>query len=173
MGTQVVLVSCQRSRRPAWQISNRGLRLTSKGLMHPHQFLRSPKWRSGVTWPSMYLAGIRVWLFTDSAPSQRTYPASICCWSRKLASLTTPGSRTSIAYSMTRASTRSASTSASAVFMATLERTCWRSTDLSAEGFARPQSGWRCRRRGSSPSRIKQLPAPFIIYADWGSHHQD
>ena len=24
MGTQVVLVSCQRSRRPAWQISNRG-----------------------------------------------------------------------------------------------------------------------------------------------------
>ena len=35
------------------------------------------------------------------------------------------------------------------------KRTCWRSTDPSVEGLGRPQSGWRCRRRGktSSPSR--------------------
>ena len=39
---------------------------TSKGSMHPHQFLRSPKWRSWITLPSMYLAGIGVCLFTLS-----------------------------------------------------------------------------------------------------------
>ena len=49
------------------------------------------------------------------------------------------------------------------------ERTCWRPTDPSAEGLGRLQSGWRYRRRGSSPSRITTSSSqpPYIIYADF------
>ena len=138
---------------------------TSKGSMHPCQFLRFPKWRSRITLPSTYLAGTRAWQFTASAPSRRPYPASTCCWSRRQVNYTTPLSRTSTAYSTTRASTRSASTSARDACTVTLEKTCWRPTSQSAKGSAwlvgleMPEVG---KNKLTFQNHHKQLLAPFI-----------
>ena len=66
-----------------------------------------------------------------------------------------PGSRTSTASSTIEASTKGASTSASAACTATQGRICWKPTYPTVEGLGRQQSGWRCRKRvkTSSPSR--------------------
>ena len=53
------------------------------------------------------------------ASSHKTYRGSTCYWLKRPANFTTPGSRTSTAYSTIKASTGSASTFASAVSMAT------------------------------------------------------
>ena len=96
---------------------------TSKGSMLPHQSLRFPRLSYKTTWPSMSLRGKRGW-FTTSANSPKTCQGSTCCWLKRLANSTTPGSNTSIACSTTRASAVTASTTASAVFMATQGRIC-------------------------------------------------
>ena len=56
---------------------------------------------------------------------------------------------------MTKASTRSTSTSASAACTATQGRICWKPTDPTVVGQARQPCGWRCRKRVRTKSSFK------------------
>ena len=63
--------------RPRWYPTEDGLNF--QGINAPTPISQNPKWRSRVTWPSMYLAGTRAFLSTTSASSHKRYQGSTCC----------------------------------------------------------------------------------------------